>query len=103
MKLFTPFTIPEKDNCDLCKIKTKKEKQLKIDSQINCLNSSIEKVLISFSTDLQLSVRGLWLEDQAKEILVPNCQLKIQYIFSMYIHDNRKGIQIVDLQNHLDL
>ena len=26
MKLFTPFTIPEKDNCDLCKIKTKKRK-----------------------------------------------------------------------------
>ena len=24
MKLFTPFTIPVKDNCDLCKIKTKK-------------------------------------------------------------------------------
>ena len=26
MKLFTPFTIPEKDNCDLCKTKTKKRK-----------------------------------------------------------------------------
>ena len=26
MKLFTPFNIPEKDNCDLCKIKTKKRK-----------------------------------------------------------------------------
>jgi len=26
MRLFTPFTIPEKDNCDLCKIKTKKRK-----------------------------------------------------------------------------
>ena len=26
MKLFTPFTIPEKDNCDLCKIKTNKRK-----------------------------------------------------------------------------
>ena len=25
-KLFTPFTIPEKDNCDLCKIKTKERK-----------------------------------------------------------------------------
>ncbi len=24
MKLFTPFTIPKKDNCDLCKIKTNK-------------------------------------------------------------------------------
>ena len=26
MKLFTPFTIPKKDNCDLCKIKTNKRK-----------------------------------------------------------------------------
>ena len=26
MKLFTPFTIPQKDNCDLCKIKTNKRK-----------------------------------------------------------------------------
>ena len=24
MKLFTPFTIPEKEICDFCKIKTKK-------------------------------------------------------------------------------
>ena len=24
MKLFTPFTIPQKDNCDLCRIKTNK-------------------------------------------------------------------------------
>ena len=26
MRLFTPFTIPAKDNCDLCKIKTNKRK-----------------------------------------------------------------------------
>ena len=26
MKLFTPFTIPEKDICDFCKIKTNKRK-----------------------------------------------------------------------------
>ena len=26
MKLFTPFTIPKKDNYDLCRIKTKKRK-----------------------------------------------------------------------------
>ena len=26
MKLFTPFTIPKKDNCDICKIKTNKRK-----------------------------------------------------------------------------
>ena len=30
MKLFTPFTIPEKDNCDLCKIKTNKRKATEI-------------------------------------------------------------------------
>ena len=27
MKLFTPFTIPQKDNCDLCKVKTNKSKE----------------------------------------------------------------------------
>ena len=27
MKLFTPFTIPQKDNCDLCRIKTKKRRE----------------------------------------------------------------------------
>ena len=26
MKIFTPFTIPKKDNYDLCRIKTKKRK-----------------------------------------------------------------------------
>ena len=26
MKLFTPFTIPQKGNCDLCRIKTNKRK-----------------------------------------------------------------------------
>ena len=26
MKLFNPFTIPKKDNCDLCRIKTNKRK-----------------------------------------------------------------------------
>ncbi len=28
MKLFTPFTIPQKDNCDLCRIKTNKRKEV---------------------------------------------------------------------------
>ena len=28
MKLFTPFTIPKKDNCDLCKVKTNKRRQV---------------------------------------------------------------------------
>ena len=27
MKLFTPFTIPQKENCDLCRIKTNKRKE----------------------------------------------------------------------------
>ena len=26
MRLFTPFTIPQKDNCDLCRIKANKRK-----------------------------------------------------------------------------
>ena len=26
MKLFTPFTIPQKDNCDLCRIEKNKQK-----------------------------------------------------------------------------
>ena len=29
MKLFTPFTIPKKDNCDLCRIKTNKRREAK--------------------------------------------------------------------------
>jgi len=29
MKLFTPFTIPQKENCDLCRIKTNKRKETK--------------------------------------------------------------------------
>ena len=32
MKLSTPLTIPQKDNCDRCKIKTKKRKATEIDS-----------------------------------------------------------------------
>jgi len=28
MRLFTPFTIPRKDNCDLCRIKTNKRKAI---------------------------------------------------------------------------
>jgi len=27
MKLFTPFTIPKEDNCDLCRIKTNKRRE----------------------------------------------------------------------------
>tara|TARA_Y100001968_G_scaffold244423_1_gene228477 strand:- start:114 stop:227 length:114 start_codon:yes stop_codon:yes gene_type:complete len=27
MKLFTPFTIPKKENCDLFRIKTKKRRE----------------------------------------------------------------------------
>ena len=27
MKLFTPYTIPKKDNCDLCKIKTNERRE----------------------------------------------------------------------------
>ena len=63
MRLFTPFTIPEKDNCDLCKIKTNKRKATENRFLDKLFNSTIETVLIAFSTDLQLSVRGLWLED----------------------------------------
>jgi len=29
MKLFTPFTIPQKENCDLCRVKTNKRKATK--------------------------------------------------------------------------
>jgi len=27
MRLFTPFTIPKKDNCDLCRIKRNNQKR----------------------------------------------------------------------------
>ena len=29
MKLFTPFTIPKKENCDLCRIEKNKKKEAK--------------------------------------------------------------------------
>ena len=28
MRLFTPFTIPQKDNCDLCRGKTNKRREV---------------------------------------------------------------------------
>ena len=61
MRLFTPFTIPQKDNCDLCRIKTKKENQLRIHSQITFLETFTGRDLISFSTDLsQQKKKELW-------------------------------------------
>ena len=65
MRLFTPFTIPKKENCDLCRIEKNKKKQQKIIYQITFLKPLIGKD--SFSTDLQLLGSGLWLEYQPKE------------------------------------
>ena len=63
MKLFTPFTISEKDHCDLCKIKNKKRKAVENPFLDNLFRNLIGRDLILFSTDLKMSVGGLWLED----------------------------------------
>ena len=68
MRLFTPFIIPKKKNCDHCRIeKNKKKKQLRIHYQITFFKTYIGKDLISLSTDLKILVDGLLLEDQTQE------------------------------------
>ena len=61
MKLFTPFTIPKKDNCDLCRIKTIKRKAVENPFLDNFLETFIGRDSISFLTDLQMLIDGLWL------------------------------------------
>ena len=61
MRLFTPFTIPKKENCDLCRIEKNKKKIVEIHYQITFLKTYIGKDLISFSTDLKMLVDGLML------------------------------------------
>ncbi len=63
MNLFTPFTIQKRSITTFAELKLKKEKQLRIHSLITFLEIFIGRDLISFSTDLKMSVRGLWLED----------------------------------------
>ena len=58
MRLFTPFTIPNKTNCDLCRINNNKKKQLKIIYQVTFLKTFIGKDSIPFSTDLGLQEQG---------------------------------------------
>ena len=67
MRLFTPFSIPKKENFDLCRIEKIKKKQLRNHYQITFLKTYIGKDLISFSTDLKILVDGLLLEDQTQE------------------------------------
>ena len=50
--IYSPFTIPHKDNCDLCKIKTNKRKANENRFLDKLFKMTIETVLISFSTDL---------------------------------------------------
>ena len=67
MRLFTPFTIPKKENCDLCRIEKNKKKIVENPLLDNLLKTYIGKDLISFSTDLKILVDGLLLEDQTQE------------------------------------
>ena len=46
MKLFTPFTIPQKDNCDFCRGKSNKRREvenLRLDQLLKFLFKSIKK------------------------------------------------------------
>ena len=63
MKLFTPFTIPKKDNYDLCRIKTKKRKAVENPLLDNLFRNLYRQRFDFVLTDLKMSVRGLWLED----------------------------------------
>ncbi len=63
MRLFTPFTIPRKGNCDLCRIEKNKKKLVENPLLDNLFKNLYRKDLISFSTDLKILVDGLLLED----------------------------------------
>ena len=81
MKLFTPFTIPQKDNCDLCRIEKNKKNKLRIYVQINFLNSSSRALKNAssemtekrrFSQILKLGLNNSW-NDPACYSVVNNC------------------------------
>ena len=64
MRLFTPFTIPKKENCDLCRINNNKKKAVGNHFLDNLLKKKfIGKDLILFLTGLQLSGVSFWLND----------------------------------------
>ena len=63
MRLFTPFSIPKKENCDLCKINNNKKKAVENHFLRTFSKTFIGKDSILFLTDLQLLVDGLLLED----------------------------------------
>ncbi len=50
MKLFTPFTIPQKDKCDLCRFNTNKRKATE-NLFLDQLFKTIRIDLISFLTE----------------------------------------------------
>ena len=52
MKLFTPFTIPKKDNCDLCRIKTSRRTKAENPFLDQLFKTLYRDNLISFSTEL---------------------------------------------------
>ena len=70
MRLFTPFTIPQKGNCDLCRIKTNKRKATEnrfLDKlfKLNYSDSfdfvfdwprSIEKVILVYKNEMPKNV-----------------------------------------------
>jgi len=62
MRLFTPFTIPKKENCDLCRIEKNKKKIVENPLLDNLYKSLYQQRFNFVLTDLKL-VDGLLLED----------------------------------------
>ena len=58
MKLFTPFTIPHKDNCDLCRIEKNSQKVVENPFIVDYLKTSTSKDSISYSTNRVLQLKG---------------------------------------------
>ena len=62
MRLFTHFTIPKKENCDLCRIEKNKKNTVENIFLDNLFRNLYGKDLILFLTDLQLLVDHQWLK-----------------------------------------
>ena len=58
MKLFTPFTIPQKNNCDLCRIEKNKQKVVENPFIDRLFKYLYNKDSISYSTNRVLQLKG---------------------------------------------
>tara|TARA_B100000965_G_scaffold224772_1_gene188138 strand:- start:286 stop:543 length:258 start_codon:yes stop_codon:yes gene_type:complete len=66
MRLFTPFTIPQKENCDLCRVEKNKEKAVENHLLDNLFRNLLGIGLISFLTDVQLLIGDCGLFENTK-------------------------------------